>query len=139
MRLLLGARQTGTSQNACLEANFPESHCHINWNVRAKRVECPVNLTRVTGCKLNPQGLPQANPAARDAATADSTFVHRLRHHHHAGLLPAVVRLPWERGERRSHVVGVLHLRQGGYASVSRGRKARARARRRASIEAKGK
>ena len=63
-----------TSQNSCLETNFPESHYHINWSVRAKRVECPVNLTRVTGCKLNSQGLPQANPMAQNVATADSSF-----------------------------------------------------------------
>ena len=69
------AQNQTTSQSSCLETNFPESHYHINWNVRAKRVECPVNLTRVTGCKLNPQGLPQANPAARNVATADGTFL----------------------------------------------------------------
>ena len=54
--------------------NLPESDYHTNWNVRAKRVECPENLTRVTGCKLNNQGLPKANPAAQNAATADSSF-----------------------------------------------------------------
>jgi hypothetical protein len=63
-----------TSQGSCLESNFPESHYHLNWNVRAKRVECPANLTRVTGCRLNNQGLPAPTPAAKDVATADSSF-----------------------------------------------------------------
>ena len=34
----------------------------------AKRIECPANLTRVTGCKLNSQGLPAADPTAIDMA-----------------------------------------------------------------------
>ncbi len=38
------------------------------------RVECPANLTRVTGCKLNSQGLPAADPSAKDASTAQSGF-----------------------------------------------------------------
>jgi hypothetical protein len=63
-----------TSQSSCNESNFADNHYHINWNVRAKRVECPVNLTRVTGCKLNSQGLPQADPTAKDVASADSSF-----------------------------------------------------------------
>jgi hypothetical protein len=58
------------SQTSCLEANQPENLYHLNWSVRAKRVECPVGLTRVTGCKLTSQGLPQADPAAKDAASA---------------------------------------------------------------------
>jgi hypothetical protein len=68
------ASNQATSQGSCEETNFPESHYHINWNVRAKRVECPTNLTRVTGCKLNSQGLPPADPAAQTVATADSSF-----------------------------------------------------------------
>ncbi len=63
-----------TSQASCEQANFPNSHYHINWSVRAMRVECPTNLTRVTGCKLNPQGLPQPNPAAKDVGSATSDF-----------------------------------------------------------------
>ncbi len=63
-----------TSQASCEQANYPNSHYHINWSVRAMRIECPVNLTRVTGCKLNAQGLPQANPAAKDVASATSGF-----------------------------------------------------------------
>ena len=53
-----------TSQTSCIEANQPDSLYHMNWNVMAKRVECPVQLTRVTGCRLNGQGLPSADPTS---------------------------------------------------------------------------
>jgi hypothetical protein len=68
------ATNQSTSRGSCIETNLPDSHYHTNWNVRAKRIECPENLTRVTGCKLNNQGLPKANPAAQNAATADASF-----------------------------------------------------------------
>jgi len=68
------ASNQSTSQISCTEANVPTSLYHTNWNVRAKRVECPVNLTRVTGCKLKSQGLPAADANAKDSATADSSF-----------------------------------------------------------------
>jgi len=58
------ASNQSTSQASCIQSNDPNNHYHINWSVRAMRVECPTNLTRVTGCKLNSQGLPAANPAA---------------------------------------------------------------------------
>jgi len=61
-----------TTQNACIESNEPETLYHMNWNVMAKRVECPTNLTRVTGCKLNNQNLPQPDPTAVDQASASS-------------------------------------------------------------------
>jgi hypothetical protein len=64
------AMNQSDSQISCMEANQPANLYHINWNVRAKRVECPTNLTRVTGCKLAGQGLPQADPAAKDVASA---------------------------------------------------------------------
>jgi hypothetical protein len=64
-----------TSQISCIEANQPGNLYHLNWNVLAKRVECPTNLTRVTGCKLVGQGLPQPDPAAKDSASASSGFM----------------------------------------------------------------
>jgi hypothetical protein len=64
------ATNQSTSQTSCVEANQPANLYHLNWNVRVKRVECPANLTRVTGCKLNSQGLPAADPAAKDVASA---------------------------------------------------------------------
>ncbi len=63
-----------TTQGSCIETNLPDSHYHINWNVLAKRVACPENLTRVTGCKLNSQGLPAASPSVQDRTSADSSF-----------------------------------------------------------------
>jgi len=59
-----------TTQASCEETNEPQSLYHINWNVLAKRVECPANLTQVTGCKLNSQGLPAPDPTAVDSASA---------------------------------------------------------------------
>jgi hypothetical protein len=61
------------TKTSCTETNAFSGFYHQNWQVRAKRIECPVNLTRVTGCRLQPQGLPTANPDAKTAATADST------------------------------------------------------------------
>src|SRR4029077_19535757 len=57
--------QTAT-QDSCIESNQVQNLYHLNWNVLAKRIECPANLTRVTGCKLNSQGLPAADPTAVD-------------------------------------------------------------------------
>jgi hypothetical protein len=66
------SQNQSTTQNACIESNEPEQLYHMNWNVMAKRVECPANLTRVTGCKLNNQNLPQPDPTAVDQASASS-------------------------------------------------------------------
>jgi hypothetical protein len=69
------ATNQSTSQGSCIEANQPQNLYHMNWNVMAKRVECPTNLTRVTGCKLGSQGLPQADPTAKDQASATNGFM----------------------------------------------------------------
>jgi len=58
------------SRQSCLEANFIDRHYHMNWNVAVKRVECPEALTRVTGCQLGDQGLPDADPSVQTAAQA---------------------------------------------------------------------
>ncbi len=68
------ALNQSTSRQSCITSNEPETHYHVNWKVRAKRVECPENLTRVTGCKLNNQGLPAADPNVQTAAQADGSF-----------------------------------------------------------------
>ncbi len=65
------ATETKTS---CIQSNAAAGFYHQNWQIRAKRVECPVGITRVTGCRLQPQGLPAANPNAKTVATADSSF-----------------------------------------------------------------
>jgi hypothetical protein len=61
-----------TTQVSCTETNQPQNLYHMNWNVMAKRIECPASLTRVTGCKLNGQGLPAADPTAVDMNSASS-------------------------------------------------------------------
>ena len=65
---------TATTKDSCIRSNAVDGFYHQNWQVRVKRVECPVALTRVTGCRLAPQGLPQPNPSATTPATADSSF-----------------------------------------------------------------
>ena len=68
------AKMTATTKASCIQTNAFNAFYHQNWQVRVKRVECPVALTRVTGCRLAPQGLPAANPNAKTPATADGTF-----------------------------------------------------------------
>ena len=61
---------------SCLSSNQPSNYRHINWQVYAKKIECPTHLTQVTGCKLAPQNLPAANPdiTTPEQAAQDSTF-----------------------------------------------------------------
>ena len=61
-----------STQISCEETSQPQNLYHLNWNVMAKRIECPANLTRVTGCKLKSQGLPAADPTAIDMTSASS-------------------------------------------------------------------
>ena len=67
---------TSESINSCTQSNNPNTYYHINWQIYAKRVECPTHLTQVTGCKLAPQGLDPVDPAVTTAAqaAADSSF-----------------------------------------------------------------
>ncbi len=60
------------TQVSCEETSQTQNLYHLNWNVMAKRIECPANLTRVTGCKLNSQNLPAADPTAIDMTSASS-------------------------------------------------------------------
>ena len=69
------ALTTRDTRSSCKETNLLASAYHQNWNVRAKKVECPTALTRVTGCRLAPAGLPQPNPMVQTVAGADSTFL----------------------------------------------------------------
>jgi hypothetical protein len=70
------ATVTSESIRSCTQSNNANSYYHINWQIYAKRVECPTHLTQVTGCKLAPQGLPAVNPAVTTPvqAAADSSF-----------------------------------------------------------------
>ena len=64
------------SIQSCTESNDAASYYHLNWQVYAKKIECPTHLAQVTGCKLAPQGLPAANPNVTTPAqaAADSSF-----------------------------------------------------------------
>lgn len=61
---------TKQSQSGCLKANTIDTLYHLNWSVYVAKVECPENLTRVTGCKLAPQGLPAVKKNVTTAAQA---------------------------------------------------------------------
>jgi len=72
----LTATAVSDSIQSCKASNDPANYTHINWQVYAKKIECPTHLTEVTGCKLAPQGLPAANPnvTTPTQAAADSSF-----------------------------------------------------------------
>jgi len=72
----LTSQSLADSVQSCVKSNDAASYYHINWQVYAKRIECPTHLTQVTGCKLAPQGLPAANPNVTTPAQAaqDSSF-----------------------------------------------------------------
>jgi hypothetical protein len=59
---------------SCLQSNQLASLYHQNWQVRAKKVECPEGLTRVTGCRLAASSLPAPAPAVRTPADTDGTW-----------------------------------------------------------------
>jgi hypothetical protein len=63
---------TEQSRSACIAANdvVKKTFYHLNWSVYAMKVECPENLTRVTGCKLSPQGLPKVKTNVTTASQA---------------------------------------------------------------------
>lgn len=63
---------TEQARRSCLQANHPASFYHLNWSVYAMKIECPEHLTRVTGCRLEPQGLPSIK---RDVTTAEQAAV----------------------------------------------------------------
>ncbi len=66
---------TETTRRSCIESNKVDTLYHQNWKVYAKRVQCPVSLTEVTGCKLQ-EDLPLPDPSVTTAAqaAADSSF-----------------------------------------------------------------
>jgi hypothetical protein len=62
---------TSTTRDSCIRSNQVESLYHQNWAVFARRVSCPENLTRVTGCKLQPEpGLAKVDAAITASAQA---------------------------------------------------------------------
>jgi hypothetical protein len=62
--------------HSCVASNDPGTFYHLNWQVFAKKVQCPTHLMEVTGCKLAPEGLPSPDPTVTNAAqaAADSSF-----------------------------------------------------------------
>jgi hypothetical protein len=58
------------AKEGCLYSNTLPNFYHLNWSVYAMRIECPEHLTRVTGCKLLPQGLKSAKKDVTTAAQA---------------------------------------------------------------------
>jgi len=56
------AQITEYTRQSCIMCNQLNSLYHQNWDVMAKRVRCPQNLTRVTGCRLVEDKLPLPLP-----------------------------------------------------------------------------
>lgn len=66
---------TAETMASCIQTNSVDGFYHQNWHVRAKRIECPLSITRVTGCRLADQGLPEADPSATTPNNTDSSFL----------------------------------------------------------------
>lgn len=66
---------TAATRRSCVESNRADSLYHLNWQVYAKRIACPVGLTEVTGCKLV-EDLPPPDPnvLTPEQAQGDSSF-----------------------------------------------------------------
>lgn len=67
---------TEYTRRSCIECNKANSLYHQNWQVLVKRVRCPDNLTRVTGCRLKEEklSLPLPKVQTPDQARTDGTF-----------------------------------------------------------------
>lgn len=67
---------TDDTRRSCIETNKLLSLYHQNWEVMVKRVRCPDNLTRVTGCRLKEEKLPLPLPTVQtpDDAKTNGTF-----------------------------------------------------------------
>jgi hypothetical protein len=66
---------TEQARNSCIQSNTVSpsgvgTFYHLNWSVYVAKVECPTQLTRVTGCRLAPQGLPPVFKEVKTAAQA---------------------------------------------------------------------
>jgi hypothetical protein len=70
------AQITEDTRRSCILCNQLESLYHQNWTVMVKRVRCPENLTRVTGCRLKEDKLPLPVPDVKTPteAIANGTF-----------------------------------------------------------------
>lgn len=62
---------TSATRDSCIYGNQVNTPYHQSWVVWAKRVQCPENLTRVTGCRLaSESGLAQPKPEITTAEQA---------------------------------------------------------------------
>jgi hypothetical protein len=80
-----GAAKDSTVQTqtrrSCIQSNQAASYYHENWNVYAKRVNCPPHLTQVTGCKLaRDSKVDDPEPNVQTAAQAASAGFATGRH-----------------------------------------------------------
>ncbi|HMA95459.1 MAG TPA: hypothetical protein VKP30_22375 [Polyangiaceae bacterium] len=65
------ASLASTTRNSCIYGNQLNTLYHQSWTVWAKRVQCPENLTRVTGCRLAPESglaMPDAKVSSAEQA-----------------------------------------------------------------------
>ncbi len=69
--LAAGSTQiTEDTRRSCIQTNQVTSLYHQNWKIMAKRVRCPENLTRVTGCRLKEDNLPLPLPTVQTPSDA---------------------------------------------------------------------
>jgi hypothetical protein len=69
------------TRRSCIQSNQGASYYHENWNVYAKRVNCPAHLTQVTGCKLAKDSkVGDPEPNVQTAAQAKSAGFASGRH-----------------------------------------------------------
>jgi hypothetical protein len=99
------AELASTTQDSCIRSNQVGTAYHQNWAVYAKRVECPENLTRVTGMqagcgKRARQGRRQGG---QRGAGQGRRIPRGVSHHHHARLLQACMWLGGKSGWQRRH------------------------------------
>ncbi len=74
-------RITEDTRRSCIQTNKIESLYHQNWEVMVKRVRCPENLTRVTGCRLKEDKLPLPVPDVQTPAQARANGTFRSGYH----------------------------------------------------------
>ncbi|NLE02075.1 MAG: T9SS type A sorting domain-containing protein [Fibrobacter sp.] len=72
---------TEDTRYSCIESNKVGSLYHQNWEVMVKRVRCPENLTRVTGCRLIENHLPLPSPNVKTPADALANGTFRSGYH----------------------------------------------------------
>lgn len=75
------AQITEDTRRSCIQCNKLESLYHQNWKVIVKRVRCPENLTRVTGCRLVEDHLPLPLPDVQTPADAKANGTFRTGYH----------------------------------------------------------